>query len=262
MASNRTTRPKPGPALADRQTPAARMLAVLDLAAQLGMVSAADLMYQLDLPRPTAHRLIASLEALQLLQKLPVKGKYAVAPRMVRLATGLLRSTIVYAPMQTLLARLAEKTGETCSVAVMSKGELEYIASAIAHSPLTLQFQAGQRAPLHCTSSGRIFLAGLDDAELDKFLSTGPWQSADQAAVVEPAQLAEQVRRARKDGHALNDSGYIAGVVGAAVPIAHADGFVHAALTLSAPKSRKSLDDVRALLPLLKNYAARIARIL
>lgn len=262
MATAKVQRTRAKPKVADKQTPAGRMLAVLDLAAQLGMVSAADLMYLLDLPRPTAHRLIASLEDLQLLQKLPVKGKFAVAPRMVRLAAGLLKSTIVYAPMQTLLTGLAEKTGETCSLAMMSNGEVEYIASAIGNSPLTLQFQAGQRAPLHCTSSGRVFLASLEDKELEKFLSTGPWDSVTQAAVVEPLQLAEQVKKVRSQGFALNDSEYISGVVGAAVPVVNADGFVNAVLTLSAPKSRKRLDDIKALLPMMKSYAGRIARIL
>src|SRR5688500_15564892 len=83
-------------------TPVARLFAVLELASKMGMISAADVVYMLDLPRPTAHRMIATLERLDFLQKMPVKGKYAVAPKLVGLSSAILASTIVYAPIQTL----------------------------------------------------------------------------------------------------------------------------------------------------------------
>jgi DNA-binding IclR family transcriptional regulator len=60
----------------------------------------------------------------------------------------------------------------------------------------------------------------------------------------------------------MNDSEYISGVVGAAVPIRNKEGQVTAALTISAPRSRRSLDEISAMVPILKNYADRIGRIL
>jgi IclR family acetate operon transcriptional repressor len=51
-------------------------------------------------------------------------------------------------------------------------------------------------------------------------------------------------------------------VVGAAVPIRNKEGQVTAALTISAPRSRRSLDEISAMVPILKNYADRIGRIL
>jgi len=243
-------------------TPVARLFAVLELASKMGMISAADVLYMLDLPRPTAHRMIATLEGLGFLQKLPVKGKYAVAPKLVGLSIAILASTIVYAPIQTLLSTVAQRTGETCGLAVMAMGEVEYIASVRGLSPLTLQFQAGQRAPLHCTSSGQVFLANQEPEQLAKFLATGPWEATTEFTVTEPKVLAERLRKVRAQGHAMNDSEYISGVVGAAVPIRNKEGQVTAALTISAPRSRRSLDEISAMVPILKNYADRIGRIL
>src|SRR6218665_213464 len=95
------------PEQAATDTPVARLFAVLELASKMGMISAADIVYMLDLPRPTAHRMIATLEGLDFLQKMPVKGKYAVAPKLVGLSSAILASTIVYAPIQTLLSAIA-----------------------------------------------------------------------------------------------------------------------------------------------------------
>lgn len=239
-------------------TPVFRLFSVLNLAAKMGMISAADVVYLLDLPRPTAHRMISALESLELLQKMPVKGKYAVAPKLVDLASSILASTIVYAPIQALLATLTQRTGETCGLALMSMGEVEYIASVKGHSPLTLQFQAGQKAPLHCTSSGQVFLAGMETDQLKKFLATGPWEATTPNTVIDPRVLADRLKKVRSQGFASNDSEYILGVVGAAVPITNEDGQVIAALNLSAPRSRKTLAEVHAMVPTLKNFADRI----
>jgi DNA-binding IclR family transcriptional regulator len=243
-------------------TPVERLFAVVKMAANMGMISAADLVYLLDLPRPTAHRMISTLEHLGYLQKMPVKGKYAVAHKLVELATSILGSTVVYAPIQTMLTTVAQKTGETCGLALMAMGQVEYIASVMGQSPLTLQFQAGQKAPVHCTSSGQVFLANLDDEQLAAFLATGPWEAMTQFTLTAPKAFAERLRKVRAQGFAMNDSEYIVGVVGAAVPIMNKDKQVVAALTVSAPKSRRSLEDMKAMVPLLKNYADRIGRIL
>jgi len=228
----------------------------------MGMASPADVVYMLDIPRPTAHRLVNTLARMQLIQKMPVKGKYAVAPRLLDLATSILHSTIVYAPLQTLLNDLARKTGETCSLAMMSTGGVEYIASAVGQSPLTLQFQAGQKTPLHCTSSGRVLLASLDEETLSRFLLTGPWESITPLSTTDPKILRKKVLAVRTDGYALNDSEYVVGVVGVAVPVKNKDGDVVAALTLSAPKSRHTVGDMAKLVPILRGYASRVSRII
>lgn len=260
-----TTKRKKATAKATQSTPGTpveRLFSVLELAAKMGMISAADVVYMLDLPRPTAHRMISTLEGMEFLQKMPVKGKYAVAPKLVGLASSVLGSTIVYAPIQTLLSTIAQRTGETCGIALMSMGEVEYIASVMGQSPLTLQFQAGQKAPLHCTSSGQVFLAGLDEEHLSKFLATGPWEPMTEFTLTEPKALSDRLRKVRSQGFACNDSEYIVGVVGAAVPIKNKEGQVTAALTISAPKSRRTLAEINAMVPTLKTYGDRIGRIL
>ena len=60
----------------------------------------------------------------------------------------------------------------------------------------------------------------------------------------------------------MNDSEYISGVVGAAVPIKNKEAQVTAALTISAPRSRRSLDEIGGIVPMLRTYADRIGRIL
>jgi IclR family acetate operon transcriptional repressor len=122
-------------------------------------------------------------------------------------------------------------------------GEIEYIASVMGQSPLTLQFQAGQKAPLYCTSSGQVFLAGLDEEQLAKFIGTGPWEPMTEFTITQPKALLERIRKVRVQGFAANDSEYIFGVVGVAVPITNKEEQVIKFLAKLA--ASKKLDDLK-----------------
>lgn len=244
----------------DAPAPIGRVFAIIELMAASGTVSVGQIVEMLSIPRPTAHRMIAMLEDMGYLQKLPGRSGYGPAPRLVGLASDIMGSTAVYAAVHTTLADLAAKVGETCSLAMLSGGEVEYIASAYGNSPLTLQFQAGQKTPVHCTSSGRIFLANMTEERREAFLSTGPWQPVTPHTVTDPRRMREELNLVRERDYAMNDSEFIVGVVGAAVPVRNTDDRLMAVLTISAPKARLPLDRMAGLIPAMKSAAARIAR--
>jgi DNA-binding IclR family transcriptional regulator len=244
----------------DGPSPVARVFSVIELTAAAGSISVSQIVEALGIPRPSAHRIVSTLEAMRFLQNLPGRGKYGPAPRLIELAADIMSSTVVYAPLQLTLAELARKLGETCSLAMVSGGEVEYIASAFGNSALTLQFEAGQRTPIHCTSSGRIFLANIPEERLEKFLATGPWQAITPHTIIDPRAMRRELELIRRQDYALNDSEFIVGVVGAAVPVRSNDDKVLAALSVSAPKIRVSLERLKEFIPALRSAAVRIAQ--
>jgi DNA-binding IclR family transcriptional regulator len=244
----------------ETSSPVSRVFAVLELVASAGSISVSRIVEALGIPRPSAHRIVSMLETMGYLQKLPGRAGYGPAPRLMRFAADVMSATVVYAPVQLVLGDLARRTGETCSLAMLSGGEVEYMASAFGNSPLTLQFQAGQRTPVYCTSSGRIFLANLSEERLARFLATGPWQAITPLTITDPKALREELLLVRRQGYATNDSEFIVGVVGAAVPVRSEDDRVLAVLTISAPKIRMSVEKLTTYIPAMRSAAARIAR--
>ena len=107
-----------------------------------------------------------------------------------------------------------------------------------------------------------MFLAWQTAERQAVFLASGPWPATTDATITTPDALAERLRQVRSQGFAMNDSEYISGVVGAAVPVRNRDRQVVAALTVSAPRSRRSLEQIRAMVPVLRNHAARMSRII
>jgi IclR family acetate operon transcriptional repressor len=216
----------------------------------------------LGIPKTTAHRLVSNLEEFGFLEHGMERGRYQVGPRLLELATNILAASTSHGPIHALLMELSRRTAETTSLGVMRGSEVVYIDSAIGNSPLTLNFQKGHRAPAHCTSSGRVFLANMEKKQLDAYMLSGPWEPITPYTIVDPDRLRQEIELVRKQGFATNDSEFAIGVVGAAVPIAGPNGRIIACLSISAPKARKSLEEVTLLVPMMEAAALRITKIL
>ncbi|TAM85145.1 IclR family transcriptional regulator [bacterium] len=243
-------------------SPTERAFHIIEMTAQLGRVATSDIVTALGIPKTTAHRLVSNLEEFGFLEHGIERGRYQVGPRLLELATNILAASTMHGPIHALLMELSRRTAETVSLGVMRGSEVVYIDSAIGNSPLTLNFQKGHRAPVHCTSSGRVFLAYMEKKQLDAYMLSGPWEPITPYTIVDPDRLRQEIELVRKQGYATNDSEFAIGVVGAAVPIAGPSGRVIACLSISAPKARKSLEEVTLLVPMLEAAALRITKIL
>lgn len=243
-------------------SPTERAFHIIEMTAQHGRISTADIVTALSIPKTTAHRLIGNLEEFGFLEHGMERGRYQVGPRLLELATNILAASASHGPIHALLMELSRRTAETVSLGVMRGSEVVYIDSAIGNSPLTLNFQKGHRAPLHCTSSGRVFLANMEKKQIDAYMLSGPWEPITPYTIVDPDRLRQEIEQVRKQGYATNDSEFAIGVVGAAVPITGHNGRVIACLSISAPKARKSLEEVTLLVPQIQAAALRIMKIL
>jgi IclR family acetate operon transcriptional repressor len=243
-------------------SPTERAFHVIEMTAQLGRVSTADIVTALGIPKTTAHRLVSNLEEFGFLEHGMERGRYQVGPRLLELATSILAASTSHGPIHALLMEISRRTAETVSLGVMRGSEVVYIDSAIGNSPLTLNFQKGHRAPVHCTSSGRVFLANMEKKQLDAYMLSGPWEPITPYTLVDPDRLRQEIEAVRKQGYATNDSEFAIGVVGAAVPIVGPNGRVIACLSISAPKARKSLEEVTLLVPMMQAAALRITKML
>ena len=207
---------------------------------------------QLDLPTPTAHRICRELERLGWLQRLPGSRSWTVARALVNLSANALAGATNSVVADSILRALTREIGEMCSFAVQVDDEVVYAASAEPPQDLTLSFRAGRKAPLFCTSSGRLFLARLDDASLARYLEAAECPAFTRFTVTDPKRLLAIIRRVRIAGYAVTEQEYILHVVGAGVPVIGPHSTFYGVLSVAAPDVRCSAKRLEKLLPILK----------
>jgi IclR family transcriptional regulator, acetate operon repressor len=241
-------------------SPAAKILAVLSAIARHGTVSVSELGGALGLPVATAHRICAELQRLGYVQRLPGSRQWTVGRPLVDVAANVLAAAAGHAVTDAILQRLTGKIGEMCSLAVQVGDDVVYVASTEAPHAVTLSFRAGRRAPLFCTSSGRLFLARLTDEALASYFARARLTRHTRYTTVSPRKLMAEILRVRRQAYAITRQEYVLHVVGAAVPIERDDGMLYGALSVAAPDVRMNLTALQKAVPLLRAAARELAQ--
>lgn len=161
------------------------------------------------------------------------------------------------------MRRATEETGETCTAAVPSGDDIVYVARTPGERLMTFTVSVGMRMPMHCTSMGRVILAGLPDAEMRARAAQMPLRRVTARTVTDRRKLLAELRRVRARGFSLVDGELEDDLVSLAAPLHDADGRVFAGLNVCAHRARAAPERaVAEYLPPLRAAAARIERIL
>ncbi|MBG0830072.1 IclR family transcriptional regulator [Planomonospora sp. ID67723] len=185
------------------------------------------------IPLPTVYRVVMTLAAEGYLVHLP-NGDYRPGVRVLTLGTAALRGMDLVELATPALRALAEATGETVNLCVLTGDRVLYLIRLRNSDLVTANIQVGSTLPAVYTSIGKLLLAHLDDAELetrvtaDSFLPPhGP------NAKLSLDELRSELSDIRRDGWAVQDEELSFGLRSLAVPVRDASGRVIAGLNVA-----------------------------
>lgn len=186
----------------------------------------------------TTFRLLNTLVAEGLLEK---RGRaYHLGPELVRLGLEALGRVTLREGAVPVLAALAEATGETAHVAIPS-GEASLILEVCeSPNPIRAASRPGTLAALHCSSTGKVFLAGRaeEGAELRRVLTSLRRERRTGRTLTRVEELESEIARIRRQGYAIDDGEYHEGVRCLAAPVRDPSGQVVAAIGITAAAAR------------------------
>jgi len=179
--------------------------------------------------------------------------KFALRPRILELGYAFLSSLSLPEMALPHLEQLVEKVHESSSVSVLDGEDVVYVARVPTKRIMTVAIAVGTRFPAYATSMGRVLLAGQADEWLDHYLCTAELRPLTGRTIHDPQMLRRELERIRGQGYALVDQELEDGLRALAAPIRDAGGAVIAAVNVSTPAHRRSLEGVRRelLAPLL-----------
>lgn len=117
------------------------------------------------LPRSTVQRIVDALEREGLVLA-SAAGEIRLGPAILRLAAAT-RFDIAEQARPVMLA-LAQKLGETIILSIGNKDKVVNIEHVLGQHHFGVLIPLGILLPLHCSSTGKAFLAALDEGELER----------------------------------------------------------------------------------------------
>ena len=197
-----------------------------------------------------------------MLRREPLSKRYSLGPRMSQLAIDVMRRLTSHAQCHAVLQELVDKIGETCNLTMLDGNEVLYIDRVETPLPLRLHLEIGTRVPLHCSSSGKIFLSQMSAKQVHRLLGKAPLTRYTDKTITDPAMLNEEIKRTKATELGTHYSEFIDASVALAVPVADARGRIYAALAVHAPSSRMSIELAMKHVVTLRQAAKVIASIL
>ena len=237
-----------------------RLIAGLDHAPTL-----AELTMLAGQPKPTVHRWLATLDEASLVQRTLDGRRYTLGAEAARLALALLANNPASSLRHDVLRRAATELGEACNLTVLKGTEVVYLDRVESTWPLRVTFQPGSRVPLHCSASGKLFLAMMKPAKRAHLMKGLTLERFTPNTLVEADAFAREIADIRRQGFALDREEFMPGLVCVAVPILNANLSTPAcvaALALQAPVSRLKIASAVERLPTLRSAATAIEKLI
>jgi IclR family pca regulon transcriptional regulator len=221
-------------------------------------MSLAEIAAASDLARPTARRILLTLEELGYVRT--DGGSFALTPKVLDLGMAYIGALGLWDIARPHMHKLVDTTGESTSMTQLDGSDIVYVARVAVPKIIALRVEIGTRFPAVATSQGKVLLAALDPAEVAAVLATPSRSAVVPHARYTRREVEAMLREVRAKGWALADDELARGIRSVAVPVRDGTGAVRAAMNVtvhSAETSVKTL--VERHLPALMQAASAVS---
>lgn len=212
-----------------------------------------------ELPRPTARRILTTLEVLGFVHR--ADDKFLLTARVLDLGSAYIGSMQIWQVVRPNLVELVHQVHESCSVAQLDGSDIVYVARVAVPKLVTLSVTIGTRFPAFATSLGKVLLASLETDELDRVLETPSRSGITPRWHPGRRELDSELRTVRERGFAVTDEQLALGIRSVGTAIKDDDGRTVAAVNVNASSAETALSVLTEHhLPLLQKAAEAIGR--
>lgn len=223
-------------------------------------VSSAYLAEDLDLPKATVHRIAQQLEAEGFLQREPEGKRFTASRRLKDLAISTLSSSVINAHRHTILKSLSDELNETCNLTMLDGASIIYLDRVEANWPYRIHLPIGTRVPLHCTATGKLFLAHMRGSQRKRVLGNEALTRYTALTMTDMSELEQELRETLRHSIGYDRGEFIEDMIAIAVPIKNPQKQMCFSLAIHAPASRRSINELYDYLPILRRAAQQLAR--
>ena len=185
------------------------------------------------LHQATTSRLVGALERHGIVARDGRRGSVRPGPVLLRLALSDLSHKRMVELAAPILDEIGAETHETVNLSSPIRDGVNHLAQVDSDFLVGTTNWVGRAVPLHCSSTGKVFLA-FGSAELPK----GPLARLTKDTITDRQSLAKDLDLVRRRGFALTVDELELGLSAVAAPVRDRSGSVIAALSVSGPSMR------------------------
>jgi DNA-binding IclR family transcriptional regulator len=209
---------------------AAILAAIADRREGIGL---SELAREVELPRSTTHRIVAALEAEEMVSSGP-GGRMRIGPALIRL--GAAERLDLRAEARPHIEALSERLEETVDLAVLEGDEVLFLDQVSSPQRLRAVSAVGSLFPAYCTANGKALLAALPADAVGELLPAHlPGRTP--KTITSRAKLEAELKKIRRRGYAVDREEHTIGICAIGAVVTDSFG-VEMAITVPLPAQR------------------------
>ena len=221
---------------------------------------AADIGRRLGIPVTTTLRIMTTLHLEGLVRK--NGALFELGPVLIQLGNASLAGTEIRTAALPVLERLTAQTDETSHLAIPCEDRSLVVAVQDSPHPLRAASRPGFLAELHCSSTGKTFLAFLHQQRLTELYTGARLPKRTAHTLTTLNEIRRECDLTRKRGYSLDDEEFNLGVRCLAAPVHGSDGTVVAAIGITAATVRFTKERIPEMAAAVISAATELSRLL
>ncbi|MET0964635.1 MAG: IclR family transcriptional regulator [Noviherbaspirillum sp.] len=239
-----------------------RMIGLLDALAEFpDPVSLKQLSAVTGLHPSTAHRILNDLVLKRFVDRAE-PGTYRLGMRLLELGNIVKSRLNVREASLDYMRALHRRTQQTVNLSVRQGDEIVYIDRSFSErSGMQVVRAIGGRAPLHLTSTGKLFLSADDPKMVRAYATRTGLAGHNKNSITDLAKLERELSLVRARGYARDNEELELGVRCMAAGIRDDSGKLIAGLSISAPADRLQEEWISDLLSTVQEISAVLGHV-
>jgi len=219
----------------------AKAISLLDVFIEENELSLQEIAERANLPKPTAYRLLTTLESGGLLYKEksgPHDSRYGLGLKLLELGQLVSERLELREIALPFMEKLAKELNEVVHLVIVNHSEATYIERVNSRRALSLHTKIGRSTPLYVGSGPKLLLAFLSEEEQNEILKETNLYTLSDHQPINKEELRKELSHIRKHHVAISVSEQDADTTGISFPIFNFQNEVVAALAVSGLSNR------------------------
>lgn len=223
-------------------------------------IGVTELARRVDINPSTTYRILYTLRQAEIIEQDAETSRYVAGVGLLRLS-GPLWSTID--PIRVARPRmdwLSEQTGESVNLLIPVGDRGMYVDNVESNQSLRMVVDIGVREQLHHSAVGKAILAFVPIEKREYIINEVGLERKTANTITDPIELAAHLEMVRERGFALDDEEGTEGTRCIGAPIFDGRRRVVAAVSVSGPTFRLSIDRLYEIAPIVLEAAREISK--
>ncbi|MBD2871241.1 IclR family transcriptional regulator [Paenibacillus arenilitoris] len=208
---------------------------------------------QVGLHKSTVHRMLATLEEKGFIERDRSTDRYHLGLKVWELSANLSRTDDQATIWLPVLERLRDQLGETVSIYVRDGIERIRIQAVQSNQAVRRVAPVGVRLPLYAGASSKVLIAYAEQDVRQSIFENPAWLNA-----IDLEPYKKQLEEIRASGYATSFEEREPGVAAVSAPVFDRAGKIAAALSVSGPASRLTIQTMTEYAPVVMESAKRM----